>query len=499
MRKLMFYIVVLALGVSMMDATVIFDQDFNVSSPPAGWSIAGYVGTSHTTDGTAKTDANLFKNDGGANYLRLTENAGYNRAWAYYTAQTIDPLGKWQLTAEIRIGKTHNGAEITSGADGMCFVFINAADVRTNGNFDPSKVIGGYGEFEGAPRGGLPNTPVNGAVGYHAGLRGFSLEHDHYQNSPELFREYIHWVDLNDWVHSGLGMNMDTETAFYYNDGWQRIQVEGNAGVITYRYKWNGSSYDGSFTMDTLNPSNANCDDLTSFDAYFGIAAATGGETAFHEVRNVKFEVEDDTLPVELSSFTATQNSTTSAQINWVTQSETNVNGFSIYRATEADLATAITVSPLIPATNTATMQSYHYTDNELYESGVYYYWLQVQDLGGTSDFHGPTTVNFQTGDNPGVPDVPITDGISSVYPNPFNPSTTISYGLEKSADVHFSIYNSRGQLVRSFSENHKAAGNWKTYWNGLDNSGNACSSGVYQIIMKAGSSVTSRKAVLMK
>ncbi|MDD4310722.1 MAG: hypothetical protein PHO32_10100, partial [Candidatus Cloacimonetes bacterium] len=141
---------------------------------PTGWSIAGSVSTSHILAGTAKTNANLFKNDGGANYLRLTENASYNRAWAYYTASKFDVMGKWKLTAEVRIGKTHNGSEITDGADGLCFVFLDPSTVETAGSFDASKVTGGYGEFEGAPRGGLPNTPVNGALGYHAGLKGFS-------------------------------------------------------------------------------------------------------------------------------------------------------------------------------------------------------------------------------------------------------------------------------------------------------------------------------------
>lgn len=85
------------------------------------------------------------------------------------------------------------------------------------------------------------------------------------------------------------------------------------------------------------------------------------------------------------------------------------------------------------------------------------------------------------------------------MYPNPFNPSATISYGLNKAATVDFLIYNTRGQLVTSFSEGQKAAGNWSVTWNGLDNNGQSCSSGVYYIQMQAGKESFMRKAVLMK
>lgn len=496
MKKLVILLIAWLFATTYIDAGVVFEQSFDLTAPPAGWSIQGYKGTDHLSAGTPILTANFFKNDGlpQPNYLRLTENSGWNRGWAYHNARSFPMLGKWKITAELRIGKDHTDPNQTGDGDGLAFVFADASTVTTAGIFDPTKVEGGYGEFLGTPRGDNQDTKK----GYHAGFKGFSLEFDHYLNGSEMSKEYIHWVDLGQWIHSGYGKDVAPDANFYYNNNWKRVQIEGNNGTITLSYNWNGAVYNDSYSFNATTSTYGN--PLTAYDAYLGVSAATAGATSFHELRYLKLESEEvETLPVELSSFTATQNTTTSAQIKWATQSETNVNGFSLYRATNELLAEAINITALIPATNTATLQVYQYTDRELYVAGTYYYWLESVDLWGGSEFFGPTTVDFHTAQYPATPEIPLKDGIQTVYPNPFNPSATISYALAKSSDLHFLIYNTRGQLVRSFSERNKAAGNWKTSWNGLDNSGQACASGVYQIIMQTNTGISNHKAVLLK
>ncbi len=208
---------------------------------------------------------------------------------------------------------------------------------------------------------------------------------------------------------------------------------------------------------------------------------------------------EEDTLPVELSSFSAVINAYNKVNLLWVTQTETNLTGYYIYRSNNAELATATQISALINPTNTSTQQQYTYTDGSLTEDGMYYYWLQVAEMDGSSAFHGPTTVTFSGQSGPGTPDIPLLTEISNIYPNPFNPSTTISYSLAKTADVSFTIYNSRGQVVRSFNKGTQTANTYKLSWNGRDNYGSECSTGVYFIKMNAGKDSFVRKAVLMK
>lgn len=502
MRKghTLFLITMMLLSVSSMLGvySTVFEQDFNVTSPPSGWSIQGYVGSSHTSNGSAKSNGDLFKNNGGNNYLRLTEDTGYNRTWAYYNAEKFDVMGKWKLTAEIRIGKTHNGQEIDNGADGLCFVFLDASTVETAGELDMSKVEGGYGEFEGAPRGGLPNTPVAGAKGYHEGLKGFSCEFDHYSNSTFEFREYVHWVDLNDWQHSGLGMNMEADTGFYYNDGWQRVQLDADAGVITYRYNWNGSTFLSSFQMDTLNPPNTNCDDLYAFDAYVGICGATGGQSAYHEVRLLKMETDVEVLPLQLSSFTATANSQNVASLQWVTFAETNLAGYNVYRGTTQNFEEATNLNVFIGATNSSQPTSYRFVDSDLTDTGTIYYWLQSIELNGSSMLFGPAVIVLS--DTPNVvPPSSLVTAISNIFPNPFNPSTTIKYVIDSPGNTTMEIFNNRGQLVRSLVSRFDDKGEYSVGWDGLDKDGNSCSSGVYTLRLISGSSLSSRKLMLMK
>ncbi len=63
-------------------------------------------------------------------------------------------------------------------------------------------------------------------------------------------------------------------------------------------------------------------------------------------------------------------------------------------------------------------------------------------------------------------------------YPNPFNPETWIPYYLSKNADVTLHIYAVNGQLVRTLTLGHQAAGMYQTrsraaYWDGRTRSVN--------------------------
>ena len=207
----------------------------------------------------------------------------------------------------------------------------------------------------------------------------------------------------------------------------------------------------------------------------------------------------DITLPVELSTFTAVMTSEYFVRLYWVTQSETSVSGFYIYRGLDNDLSQALVVSPMIEASNTSGVRHYEYVDHELDGQGTYYYWLVVQDMDGSVNYHGPTTVYFNPGGYQDIPGIPAaTAGLQSIYPNPFSSSATISYVLKDAASVDITIYNMRGQIVRTFSDGSKAAGSWKVNWNGMDNNGRSCSTGMYYIKMQAGSNSSILKAVLM-
>jgi hypothetical protein len=84
-------------------------------------------------------------------------------------------------------------------------------------------------------------------------------------------------------------------------------------------------------------------------------------------------------------------------------------------------------------------------------------------------------------------------------YPNPFNPTTTIRYSLDEPGRVSLDIYNIKGQLVKSLYRGNAEAGNHSIIWNGLDNSGKACASGVYFYKLRTSKTSLVRKMLMMK
>jgi hypothetical protein len=202
---------------------------------------------------------------------------------------------------------------------------------------------------------------------------------------------------------------------------------------------------------------------------------------------------------VTLSHFSATMTAENYVQLTWISQTETNLMGYNVYRSDSDDLSSAAKISDLIGATNTSNAQTYIFYDMELDQEGTHYYWLQNVEMDGSSGFHGPASVFFTVGGNGGAPAIPKFTRLENAYPNPFNPSTTIRYQLEGAGKVKINIYNTRGQLVRSFERGHDAAGHFSIVWDGRDSSGRELPSGVYLYNMSSGRYSSSKKMVLKK
>jgi carboxypeptidase T len=85
-------------------------------------------------------------------------------------------------------------------------------------------------------------------------------------------------------------------------------------------------------------------------------------------------------------------------------------------------------------------------------------------------------------------------------YPNPFNPTTLISFNLseEDVLNAELMIYNIKGQVVRTFSLKEEVTENSVT-WAGKDNSGNDVSSGVYFYKLSSENYSKTKKMILMK
>ena len=87
-----------------------------------------------------------------------------------------------------------------------------------------------------------------------------------------------------------------------------------------------------------------------------------------------------------------------------------------------------------------------------------------------------------------------------SNYPNPFNPTTTISFSIPNKSMVDLTVYNIKGQKVKTLSHNEFDHGYHSLIWNGDDDYGNAVSSGIYLYKISVNSETEAvKKCLLLK
>ena len=133
----------------------------------------------------------------------------------------------------------------------------------------------------------------------------------------------------------------------------------------------------------------------------------------------------------------------------------------------------------------------YVYTDPSLPGS---HYPARVRLLSNVLDYFGQI--------NRGLPSPATPPGVAfetSNYPNPFNPSTTIKYSMPKAGHLKLSIYNVRGQLVKTMIDGQVAMGDGQIVWDGTNNQGSSVSSGVYFYEARTGGDVKIQKMTLVK
>jgi len=93
----------------------------------------------------------------------------------------------------------------------------------------------------------------------------------------------------------------------------------------------------------------------------------------------------------------------------------------------------------------------------------------------------------------------PIATGLIANYPNPFNPTTTISFALANDGRVTIDIYNILGQKVKTLANSEFSAGKHNVVWHGDDFAGKSVGSGVYFYRMTANGYSGTQKMLLMK
>jgi hypothetical protein len=219
---------------------------------------------------------------------------------------------------------------------------------------------------------------------------------------------------------------------------------------------------------------------------YFYAATAVDNEGHESYFSNI-FELQTSSAtPVELAIFTGKAHNNT-ISLEWATKTETNNYGFEIEKSINKVAWEAI---GFVQGHGTSTSpQSYSFIDQSV-TSGEYYYRLKQVDLNSSYKYSEIISVGITA---------PISFKLNQNYPNPCNPSTTISYTLPQSSHVELIVYNTIGQMVNSLVNTYQEAGSYSVQWNGDSSAGLSVPSGIYYYKIETSFGTKLKRMTLIK
>jgi hypothetical protein len=197
-------------------------------------------------------------------------------------------------------------------------------------------------------------------------------------------------------------------------------------------------------------------------------------------------EVEDYIIPdaqlaVNLSSFTAI-GSANAITLHWTTASERNNDHFELMR-------NGALVHSQVSSGNSASGSTYEWVDGSVEMGRTYTYTLAAVDANGQRDELG--TVES----SPNANAVVVTEyALHQNFPNPFNPSTTITFDLVESGNVTLQVFNLMGQEVATLVNGNLSSGRHT-----LNFSAAGLPSGLYLYKLEANGFSAQKKMLLMK
>jgi hypothetical protein len=258
--------------------------------------------------------------------------------------------------------------------------------------------------------------------------------------------------------------------------------------------KWDGLSE--GFAHTNAGPEDISC--VIATGPFNGIAVDASFEVAFAflagddltdlqanaDAAKAKWATLEATTPVTITGFQAVLDDG-DVVLSWRTEDAVDVAAYRILRSFEGGPFETIAEVALDDS------QQYRFRDIQPLP-GEYTYRIAEVGNDGTIVLHQSTQVE--------VTAVPLRTFLAPNAPNPFNPSTTLQYGLSAPGPVRLVVYDSRGRQVRTLlQENWVVPGEYEVRWNGTDDSGRAVASGVYFARLELPGRAMQRRMTLLK
>jgi parallel beta-helix repeat protein len=212
----------------------------------------------------------------------------------------------------------------------------------------------------------------------------------------------------------------------------------------------------------------------------------------FHKVDNnlhglIKFMPFAASIPVELTSFTA---STIDGNVllNWTTATELNNSGFEVQKGNHT--STSLSVKEwesigFVQGNGTSTeAHNYSFVDENPAE-GKSFYRLKQIDFDGSFEYSNVVEV---------ITNMILDFALEQNFPNPFNPTTKLSWQSPISSHQTLIIYDVLGNEVTTLVDEFRQAGKYE-----LNFDASGLSSGIYFYKLSAGKFVETKKMILIK
>jgi uncharacterized repeat protein (TIGR01451 family) len=191
--------------------------------------------------------------------------------------------------------------------------------------------------------------------------------------------------------------------------------------------------------------------------------------------------VEDFTVPVELTSFTASLEGEAVA-LAWSTATETNNAGFDVERSTDGETFTTIGFELGVGTTEEA--QSYRFVDREAPFATTLFYRLRQVDTDGTFEYSPVVEVEV----------TPSAVALLPVAPNPVSASARLRYELPEATAVRLQVFDLLGRRVATLADGEKPAGRHEVTW-----TGSRLAPGTYFVRLQAGSTAQTQMLRLVR
>ena len=452
--------------------------------------------------------------------------------WVNLHAQLIDSSGtaRWGSAGlTVREGTVYPGKHALV-ADGTGGLFAVWADVRTAGDIYAQRIdaggtalwsAGGLNICTGA---GFKTEPAAAA----AGLGGMIVAwpDDRNMSDTDIFAQGVSrtggsldlWPTITavddvprdqgskltlQWAASPADVYPDAEITHY--SVWRRLpgglpyaldgegsMVRAIAGASGYVWEWIANvpakHYDEYALMIASRYDSMGTDPGWQ---YFVVSAHTGDPLLYYDSPVDSGYSVDNLSPLAPAGLAGEQQfGPAGLALSWSANAESDLGGYAVYRGTSEDFVPG-------PGNLVATTVGADWFDGDWTWDGGYYYKVAAVDVHGNESGFAFLTPEDVTGSE--TPAAPRASYLEQNFPNPFNPSTRIAFGLSVPSRVSLRVYDAAGRLVRVLVEEARPAGHYTELWDGLDGAGRAAASGIYFYRLDAGAFARTKKTVLLR